>query len=237
MGFYEPIHGSAPKYTGQNKVNPIATILSVAMMFRYSLALEKEAQVIENAVNDVLNEGYRTYDIMAEGCTKLGTKEMGDVIAKKIMSYMSLIRGCTWHRFRYTILLSEMEPSGKVFPSRWWIKCISFRNWMNWVSTISKADGRALIPKMLNFLLRSRNLRLNNARIVAFGSTRRPKTKAETDSNLQALVESGMKIATLVGKNSILQVKQVLETTPEENLSMISDSIRFLAGKGYDGFL
>jgi len=87
MGLYEPIHGSAPKYKGQNKSNPIATILSVAMMCRYSLALEKEAESIENAVNDVLNEGYRTYDIMADGCTKVGTKEMGDVIAKKIMSY------------------------------------------------------------------------------------------------------------------------------------------------------
>jgi 3-isopropylmalate dehydrogenase len=87
MGLYEPIHGSAPKYKGQNKSNPIATILSVAMMCRYSLALDKEAQVIENAVNEVLNDGTRTYDIMAEGCTKVGTKEMGDAIAKKIMSY------------------------------------------------------------------------------------------------------------------------------------------------------
>jgi 3-isopropylmalate dehydrogenase len=87
MGLYEPIHGSAPKYAGQNKVNPIATILSVAMMFRYSLALEKEAVIIEDAVNDVLNDGLRTYDVMAEGCTKVGTKEMGDAIAKKIMSY------------------------------------------------------------------------------------------------------------------------------------------------------
>ncbi len=87
MGLYEPIHGSAPKYAGQNKVNPIATILSVAMMFRYSLALEKEAVIIEDAVNDVLNDGLRTYDIMAEGCNKVGTREMGDAIAKKIMSY------------------------------------------------------------------------------------------------------------------------------------------------------
>lgn len=84
MGLYEPIHGSAPKYTGQNKVNPIATILSVAMMSRYSLALEKEAQAIETAVNAVLTEGLRTYDVMAEGCTKVGTKEMGDAIVKKI---------------------------------------------------------------------------------------------------------------------------------------------------------
>jgi 3-isopropylmalate dehydrogenase len=86
MGLYEPIHGSAPKYTGQNKVNPIATVLSVAMMCRYSLALEKEAQTIENAVKEVLSQGYRTYDIMSQGCTILGTKEMGDTITKKIMS-------------------------------------------------------------------------------------------------------------------------------------------------------
>ncbi len=87
MGLYEPIHGSAPKYTGQNKVNPIATILSVAMMFRYSLALEKEALIIEKAVESVLNDGIRTYDIMSDGCTKVGTKEMGDAVAKKIAGY------------------------------------------------------------------------------------------------------------------------------------------------------
>jgi 3-isopropylmalate dehydrogenase len=83
-GFYEPIHGSAPKRAKQNLVNPIATILSVAMMFRYSLSLEKEARTIELAVEQILKEGYRTYDIMREGCTKLGTREMGDVIAGKI---------------------------------------------------------------------------------------------------------------------------------------------------------
>ncbi len=87
MGLYEPIHGSAPKYAGQNKVNPIATIMSVAMMFRYSLDLETEAKIIETAVLDILNDGYRTYDIMSDGCQKVGTSEMGDVIVKKINSY------------------------------------------------------------------------------------------------------------------------------------------------------
>ncbi|HTY82138.1 MAG TPA: 3-isopropylmalate dehydrogenase [Dehalococcoidales bacterium] len=85
MGFYEPIHGSAPKHAGKNEANPLATILSVAMALRYSLALEKEARVIEAAVEDVLKEGYRTYDIMSPGMKKLGTKEMGDVVAKKVV--------------------------------------------------------------------------------------------------------------------------------------------------------
>ncbi len=84
FGLYEPIHGSAPRHTGQNDANPIATILSVAMMLRYSLGLTKEAQAIEAAVDGILNEGYRTYDIMSEGKTKVGTKEMGDLIARKI---------------------------------------------------------------------------------------------------------------------------------------------------------
>ena len=83
FGLYEPIHGSAPRHTGKNEINPIATILSAALMLRYSLGLEKEAVAIEKAVEDVLNEGYRTYDIMSQGKTKLGTKEMGDVIARK----------------------------------------------------------------------------------------------------------------------------------------------------------
>ncbi len=84
FGMYEPIHGSAPRRAGLNMANPIATILSTAMMMRYSLGLAKEAQVIEAAVEAVLNEGYRTYDIMDEGKTKVGTKEMGDLIAGKV---------------------------------------------------------------------------------------------------------------------------------------------------------
>jgi 3-isopropylmalate dehydrogenase len=84
FGLYEPIHGSAPRRAGQNLANPIATILSTAMMLRYSFALEKEAQTVEKAVDDVLDEGYRTYDIMSEGKTRVGTKEMGDIIAGKV---------------------------------------------------------------------------------------------------------------------------------------------------------
>ena len=84
FGMYEPIHGSAPRRAGQNLANPIATILSVAMMLRYSFALETEAQTIENAVLAALEKGYRTYDIMSEGKIRVGTKEMGDLIAQKV---------------------------------------------------------------------------------------------------------------------------------------------------------
>ncbi len=83
FGLYEPIHGSAPRRAGLNMVNPIATILSVAMMLRYSLNLHIEARAIEQAVENVLNEGYRTYDIMDTGKTQVGTKEMGDLIAQR----------------------------------------------------------------------------------------------------------------------------------------------------------
>lgn len=84
-GLFEPIHGSAPKYTGQNVANPIATILSAAMLLYYSLELEDEAQSIEEAVQAVLAEGYRTRDIREEGTTLVGTREMGDLIAERIM--------------------------------------------------------------------------------------------------------------------------------------------------------
>ncbi len=84
FGLYEPIHGSAPRRAGLNIVNPIAIILSAAMMLRYSLALVKEAQAVEVAVDEVLNEGYRTYDIMDEGKKEVGTKEMGNLIAGKV---------------------------------------------------------------------------------------------------------------------------------------------------------
>lgn len=84
FGLYEPSHGSAPDIAGQNKANPIATILSAAMMLRFSLDLDKEADAVEAAVQKVLTDGYRTGDIMSEGCKLVGTKEMGDLIAEAI---------------------------------------------------------------------------------------------------------------------------------------------------------
>lgn len=84
LGLYEPSHGSAPDIAGTNQANPIATILSAAMMLRYSLNLDKEADAIEAAVKAVLKKGFRTVDIMSEGCTQLGCKEMGDAIAAEI---------------------------------------------------------------------------------------------------------------------------------------------------------
>ena len=85
LGLYEPSHGSAPDIAGQNKANPIATILSAAMMLRYSLDLDKEADAVETAVQKVLTDGYRTGDIMSDGCKLVGTKEMGDLIADAIV--------------------------------------------------------------------------------------------------------------------------------------------------------
>lgn len=83
-GLYEPIHGSAPDIAGQNKANPIATILSAAMMLRYSLGENAAADLIENAVIKVLDKGYRTPDIASSGGTVTGTKEMGRLIAEEV---------------------------------------------------------------------------------------------------------------------------------------------------------
>jgi 3-isopropylmalate dehydrogenase len=85
-GLYEPIHGSAPKYTGMNVANPIATILSAAMLLRYSLGLEEEATAVEAAVGTVLKQGYRTRDIAEEGKQLVGTQEMGDLIVDRVGS-------------------------------------------------------------------------------------------------------------------------------------------------------
>jgi len=81
FGLYEPIHGSAPKYAGQDRANPIATILSAAMMLRYSLGLGTEADAIEKAVENFLLAGYRTPDIHTEGKTLVGTKACGELVA------------------------------------------------------------------------------------------------------------------------------------------------------------
>ena len=84
FGMYEPSHGSAPDIAGKNLANPIATVLSAAMMLRYSFDMDKEADAIEAAVQQVLTDGYRTGDIYSEGCKKVGTMEMGNLIAAHI---------------------------------------------------------------------------------------------------------------------------------------------------------
>jgi len=83
-------------------------------------------------------------------------------------------------------------------------------------------------PKDSEFFVQVKSLKLKNAKMVAFGSTRRPKVKAEADATLRQLVEAGTEYVTLVGKSSARQVTQVLETTLEENLAMITDSIEYL---------
>lgn len=84
LGMYEPIHGSAPDIAGKNLANPLGTILSVAMMLRYSFDMVKEADSIESAVDKVLKDGYRTGDVMQEGKTKVSCSEMGDLVRDRI---------------------------------------------------------------------------------------------------------------------------------------------------------
>ncbi len=84
FGLYEPSHGSAPDIAGQDKANPIATILSAAMLLRYSLDLDAEADAVEQAVQKVLEDGWRTVDIMSEGCACVGTQKMGELIGEAV---------------------------------------------------------------------------------------------------------------------------------------------------------
>ena len=84
FGLYEPSHGSAPDIAGQDIANPIATILSASMLLRYSFNMDEAADAVDNAVKQVLKDGYRTVDIMSEGMTKVGCKEMGTLIAERI---------------------------------------------------------------------------------------------------------------------------------------------------------
>ena len=84
-GMYEPIHGSAPDIAGKNVANPTATILSVAMMLRYSFSLEKEARAIENAVKSAISDGVRTADIAKKGEDYAGTDEGGSEILRRLV--------------------------------------------------------------------------------------------------------------------------------------------------------
>lgn len=84
FGLYEPSHGSAPDIAGKDIANPIATVLSAAMMLRYSFDLDREADAVEAAVKQVLKEGFRTGDIMSPGCTLVGCKKMGDLLTERV---------------------------------------------------------------------------------------------------------------------------------------------------------
>ena len=84
FGLYEPSHGSAPDIAGKDIANPIATVLSASMMLRYSFDLDKEADAIDRAVKQVLQDGFRTGDIMSDGCTRVGCSQMGDLLAERI---------------------------------------------------------------------------------------------------------------------------------------------------------
>ncbi len=84
FGMYEPSHGSAPDIAGQDKANPIATILSAAMMLRYTFNLVDEANEIEQSINKVLEQGYRTIDIISEGCQEVSCHQMGDLIVENL---------------------------------------------------------------------------------------------------------------------------------------------------------
>jgi len=85
LGLYEPIHGSAPTLAGKNIINPLATILSVGMMLRYSLSMPEAADVVDRAVESTVADGIRTKDIWEEGMTLVGTSEMGDAVAGRIV--------------------------------------------------------------------------------------------------------------------------------------------------------
>ena len=89
QGMYEPVHGSAPDIVGQNKANPLAQILSLAMLLRYSLAETAAADAIEQAVSHVLDQGLRTADIASENSTVTGTVEMGDAVVKSLNELLS----------------------------------------------------------------------------------------------------------------------------------------------------
>ncbi|MCD6079064.1 MAG: 3-isopropylmalate dehydrogenase, partial [Ramlibacter sp.] len=80
FGLYEPVHGTAPDIAGRNLANPLAAILSMAMMLRHSFGLEAEARRVEQAVRKVLSNGLRTGDIAQPGCQRAGTREMGDAV-------------------------------------------------------------------------------------------------------------------------------------------------------------
>ena len=94
FGLYEPSHGSAPDIAGQDIANPIATILSASMLLRYSFNMDEAADAVDNAVKQVLKDGYRTVDIMSEGMTKVGCKEMVTLIAERIQMQLKVIQNC-----------------------------------------------------------------------------------------------------------------------------------------------
>jgi 3-isopropylmalate dehydrogenase len=94
-GLYEPIHGSAPDIAGKGIANPIGTILSAAMLLRHSLGLEKEAEVVESVVSEVLDSGYRTVDLTTKDQAALNTAQITDLIVQRVLGWLSAAANTT----------------------------------------------------------------------------------------------------------------------------------------------
>ena len=93
FGLYEPSHGSAPDIAGKNKANPLATILSAAMLLRHSLGLLEEAQKIEDTIDDVLDSNFRTWDLKSPGIKVLKTSQMGDIVSEWLKETTAIEKG------------------------------------------------------------------------------------------------------------------------------------------------
>ena len=241
FGLFEPIHGSAPDIAGQDRANPIGTILSAAMLLRLSLGRADAADAVEGAVTAVLDAGYRTGDLAGAGgptgfrwwapppspvpssiSSRPAPRKGAGMTAPTpgdapVVLYDTTLRDGTQGE-NITLSLADklriarmLDEFGMPFIEGGW-------------------PGSN--PKDIEFFATARTMRWERARLAAFGSTRHRSNKPGDDPNLRELVAAETPVVTIFGKSWLLHVTEVLGATPAENLDMIADSVGFIVDRG-----
>ncbi len=235
-GLYEPIHGSAPHMAGTDRANPIGTILSGALMLRWSLGQAAAAEAVEGAVAAALDDGIRTPDIMpadaaaAASCTAVGTVGMTEAVVGRdrrhpagagvtdtVLLYDTTLRDGTQREGLIVSLADKLKIARRLdefgFP-------------------YIEGGWPGSNPKDAEFFAAARGMAFRTARLAAFGATRHRLNRPADDPNLRALVEAETPVVTIFGKSWLLHVTEVLGATAEENLAMVGDSVAHCRAAG-----
>ena len=237
FGLYEPIHGSAPDIAGQDKANPIGTILSAAMLLRMSLGREDAAAAIEAAVSRALDEGWRTGDLAdpADERRRPGRRRHDGVRHGRRRPARSGSAGMTERTDAPVILYDTTLRDGTQGEN----VTLSLADKLR-VARMLDEFGMPYIeggwpgsnPKDIEFFAAARTVRWESAKLAAFGSTRHRSNTANDDPNLRELVAAETPVVTIFGKSWLLHVTEVLGASPQENLDMVADSIGFIVDRG-----
>ena len=239
-GLYEPIHGSAPDIAGRDLANPIGTILSGAMLLRWSLGQVAAAEAIEAAVGQALDDGYRTAGSRSRRCTgKRIDPGRGNRRDDRRDPREALLQARAGRpmsadldpiRLYDTTLRDGAQREGLILSLADKLKIA--RRLDEFGMPFVEGGWPGSNPKDGEFFAAARSMTWRTSRLAAFGSTRHRANRPEADPNLRALIDAETPVVTIFGKSWRLHVEDVLGATLDENLAMIEDSIAFLRAAG-----